>query len=78
MKSPIRVLLQTTIPFVEDDWHIGRFSLLRDELSSRKDEFGNPAFDVTPASLLSGIITEWGIIAPVNVDNVQRKIKSRH
>ena len=47
MKSPIRVLLQTTIPFVEDDWHIGRFSLLRDELSSRKDESGNLVFDVT-------------------------------
>ena len=47
MKSPIRVLLQTTIPFVEDDWHIDRFSLLRDELSSRKDESGNPVFDVT-------------------------------
>ena len=26
------ILLQTTIPYTEDDWHIGRFSLLRDEL----------------------------------------------
>jgi hypothetical protein len=24
----MRILLQTTIPFAEDDWHIGRFSLL--------------------------------------------------
>ena len=47
MKSPIRVLMQTTIPFTEDDWHIGRFSLLRDELSSRKDESGNSLFEVT-------------------------------
>jgi hypothetical protein len=47
MKTPIRVLLQTTIPFAEDDWHIGRFSLLRDELASRKDESGNPLFEVT-------------------------------
>ena len=47
MKSPIRILLQTTIPFTEDDWHIGRFSLLRDELSSRKDESGNSLFQVT-------------------------------
>ena len=46
MKSPIRILLQTTIPFTEDDWHIGRFSLLRDELSSRKDESGNSLFQV--------------------------------
>jgi hypothetical protein len=39
--------MQTTIPFAEDDWHIGRFSLLRDELSSRKDESGNRLFEVT-------------------------------
>jgi hypothetical protein len=47
MKAPSRVLLQTTIPFAEDDWHIGRFSLLRDELASRKDESGKPLFEVT-------------------------------
>ncbi len=28
MGGPIRILLQTTIPHVEDDWHIGRFSML--------------------------------------------------
>src|SRR3982751_314173 len=38
MDKPIRILLQTTIPTTEDDWHIGRFSLLRDHLSSLKDE----------------------------------------
>jgi hypothetical protein len=47
MTSPIRILMQTTIPFVEDDWHIGRFSLLRDELVSLKDEAGNPLCEVT-------------------------------
>lgn len=46
MTKPIRVLLQTTIPFAEDDWHIERFSLLRDELASSKDEAGNPRFEV--------------------------------
>jgi hypothetical protein len=39
--------MQTTIPFVEDDWHIGRFSLLRDELASLKDEARNPLYEVT-------------------------------
>jgi hypothetical protein len=29
----IRILLQTTIPFAEDDWHVGRFSLLAQELA---------------------------------------------
>ncbi len=47
MKNPIRILLQTTIPFAVDDWHIGRFSLLRDELASLKDEAGNPLCEVT-------------------------------
>ena len=47
MADQIRVLLQTTIPFADDDWHIGRFSLLRDELASVKDENGNPLYEVT-------------------------------
>ena len=47
MTTTTRVLLQTTIPFAEDDWHIGRFSLLRDELASLKDYAGNPLFAVT-------------------------------
>lgn len=33
--SPMtKVLLQTSIPFIEDDWHIGRFSMLRDVIAS--------------------------------------------
>lgn len=47
MSSPIRILLQTTIPFNEDDWHIERFSLLRDELASLKDGAGNALCEVT-------------------------------
>jgi hypothetical protein len=47
MTRPIRILMQTTIPFAEDDWHIGRFSLLRDELASLKDQSGNALFEVT-------------------------------
>ena len=42
-----KILLQTTIHYAEDDWHIGRFSLLHDHLSSLKDEQGNPMFEVT-------------------------------
>ncbi len=47
MSKPIHILLQTTIPFAEDDWHIGRFSLLRDHLTSLKDESGAPLCEVT-------------------------------
>jgi hypothetical protein len=43
----IRILLQTTIPSVEDDWCIRRYSLLREYLASLKDERGEPLFAVT-------------------------------
>jgi methylthioribose-1-phosphate isomerase len=32
----------------------------------------NPAFDVTPAELIAGIITEKGLIRPVNVESISR------
>ena len=38
----------------------------------------NPAFDVTPAKFISGIITERGIISPVNQQNVETTLDSRH
>jgi hypothetical protein len=38
--NPIKILLQTTIPHVEDDWHIGRFRLLRDYLAGLKASDG--------------------------------------
>lgn len=47
MNNPIQILLQTTIPAIEDDWNIDRFSLLRDHLSSIKDEQGRPRYQVT-------------------------------
>ncbi len=47
MAKPIQILLQTTIPTVEEDWSIWRFSLLRDYLTSLKDEVGNKLFEVT-------------------------------
>jgi hypothetical protein len=47
MKRPIRILLQTTIPATEDDWHIGRFSLLCEHLSSLKDQEGHALCEVT-------------------------------
>lgn len=47
MKRPIRILLQSTIPPVEDDWHVGRFSLLAEHLRSLKDADGHPLCEVT-------------------------------
>jgi hypothetical protein len=45
-ERPVRILLQTTIPPVEDDWNIGRFSLLREYLASLTDDSGSPLYDV--------------------------------
>jgi len=47
MSRPIRILLQTTIPAREDDWHVGRFSLLGEYLRGLKDEEGRALCEVT-------------------------------
>jgi methylthioribose-1-phosphate isomerase len=35
----------------------------------------NPAFDVTPAALIEGLITEVGVIRPVNKEEIRAKIE---
>ena len=47
MTRPINVLLQTTIVPTANDWHIGRFSMLRDYLASLTAPDGRPLFYVT-------------------------------
>lgn len=47
MKRPIRILLQTTIAHTEDDWHVGRFSLLGEHLSGLRDAEGRALCEVT-------------------------------
>jgi hypothetical protein len=47
MRSPIKILVQTTIPAIPDDWNIDRFSLLRAHLASLTDESGEPLCSVT-------------------------------
>lgn len=47
MTAPIRILLQTTIPPIADDRHIGRFSMLRDTLAGLMDANGMPMTRVT-------------------------------
>jgi hypothetical protein len=51
MKNPTKILLQTTIPYTEDDWHIGRFSLLTEHLKSLKDENGDALYDITARNI---------------------------
>lgn len=45
--TPIRILLQTTIPTTADDWSIARFSRLATFLREQRDDTSRPLFDVT-------------------------------
>jgi hypothetical protein len=47
MTRPVRILLQTTIPATEDDWHVGRFSLLAGHLRGLRDDEGRALCEVT-------------------------------
>jgi hypothetical protein len=47
VSKPIEILLQTTIEPTENDWHIGRFSMLREYLASLRAADGSPLFRVT-------------------------------
>jgi len=46
-RRPIKILLQTTIPTVADDWSIARFSLLAALLRDQRDDRGGPLYEVT-------------------------------
>lgn len=46
MAAPQRILIQTTIPPVVDDWHVGRFSLLAQYLRGLRGEDGAALFEV--------------------------------
>ena len=44
---PLRILVQCTIPYVEDDWHVGRFSSLVETLRGLRQEDGSRFAEVT-------------------------------
>lgn len=46
MAKPAKILLQTTIPYAADDWHVGRFTLLADFLRRQTDDDGETLFEV--------------------------------
>jgi len=47
VSSPVNILLQTTIPRIDDDWHIGRFVLLKRVLEGVSGDDGAPLYTVT-------------------------------
>ena len=44
--SKTKILVQTTIPYQEDNWHAGRFSLLTNYLAGLRDASGQPLTEV--------------------------------
>lgn len=42
-----KILFKTTIPATENDWHVGRFSLLPEHLESLRDDGGGRLFSIT-------------------------------
>lgn len=61
-----KILLQTTIPFVENDWHIGRFSLLKEHLESLKDANGNTLYDVTARNIEKNADGDDAVLSKLN------------
>jgi|KBSMisStaDraftv2_1062788.scaffolds.fasta_scaffold00901_2 hypothetical protein len=45
---PLRILVQCSIPFAEDDWHVGRFSALVETLRTLRGDDGSRLAEVTP------------------------------
>ena len=57
MAAPQRILIQTTIPSIADDWHVGRFSLLARYLRDLQGEDGAALFDVVPYVVMAVVLT---------------------
>src|SRR5258707_15105429 len=70
MTKPIRILLQTTIPFAEDDWHIGRFSLLRNHLASLKGEAEKPLYEVVARNREQDTAGDEPVLNSVDTSNL--------
>lgn len=73
---PPRILLQTTIPYDADDWHVGRFDLLRAELAqvgdvvARDRENGSDGNDPALIGLAESDFDQLWLIAVDNGDGI--------
>ena len=54
-----KILLQTTIPYAADDWHVGRYSLLRDVLAAM-DGVDVTARDREPVNGIDPVLASLG------------------
>ncbi|WP_435015573.1 S-methyl-5-thioribose-1-phosphate isomerase [Tundrisphaera sp. TA3] len=65
----------STIPIEERDAREITHGFGRETAPQGIDVY-NPAFDVTPAELIAGIITERGVISPVTTENIRALVGS--
>ena len=70
MTAPTRILLQTTIPPIEDDWNIVRFSLLRDHLVSVKDEKGDQLFEVATRNRDENAVGDDEVLSQIDSSDI--------
>jgi hypothetical protein len=64
--QPVRILLQTTIPPVDDDWSIKRFSLLQGHLASLTDDLGRPLYEVVARDREAGANDDDPVLAALD------------
>lgn len=69
MKRPIRILLQTTIPASEDDWHIGRFSLLHQYLNELRDAEGEQLCEITARDRVQNVEGDDEVLSRLDSTN---------
>jgi hypothetical protein len=69
---PLRILLQSTIQYAEDDWHIGRFSLLRDHLADLRAPDGSALAEVTARDREPGANGEDPVLAAIDRSDVDQ------
>lgn len=69
MPKPIHILLQTTIPTVEDDWTIDRFSLLAEHLASLRDESGAQIYEVTTRNRETNAQGDDGVLSTLDTSH---------
>jgi methylthioribose-1-phosphate isomerase len=67
----------SAIPIEQRDPHELTFGFGR-QLAPEQINVYNPAFDVTPAQLIDGIITDAGLIRPVRADTIQALFGTPH
>ena len=69
---PVKLLLQTTIPPIGDDWHIGRFRLLQDHLAGLKDAAGRPLCDVIARDRATPAGTDDPVLASIDRSDIDQ------